>query len=178
MPAALAQVAIQRPSRLDPEWDRPVPGATAAAGLAGHEHDPVPQVDVGDLEAGQLREPQPAVQEQHDGRIPAGREVGPGAGGEQGTQVGIRQDRRLRIAWGRRPDPSRGVPIGLAFALEPPAEVPDSGEPSSGGVAGVALADLNQPASDVLALQLVRSDLGMVLGQPVGPGSAPRSDRP
>jgi hypothetical protein len=30
------------------------------------------------------------------------------------------------------------------------------------------LADLDQPASDVLALQLGRSDLGMVLGQPVG----------
>jgi hypothetical protein len=68
-----------------------MPGTTAAAGLAGHEDDPVSQVDVGGLEAGQLREPQSAVQEQHDdGRVPAGREVGPGAGGEQGPQVGIR----------------------------------------------------------------------------------------
>jgi hypothetical protein len=40
------------------------------------------------------------------------------------------------------------------------------GEPSSGGVAGVALADLDQPAPDVLAVQLGRPDLGMVLGQP------------
>jgi len=46
-------------------------------------HDPVAQVDVGDLEAGQLRQPQPAVQEQHDDRVvPPSREVPPGAGGE------------------------------------------------------------------------------------------------
>jgi hypothetical protein len=32
----------------------------------------------------------------------------------------------------------------------------------------VALADLDQPAPDVLAVQLGRPDLGMVLGQPVG----------
>jgi hypothetical protein len=32
----------------------------------------------------------------------------------------------------------------------------------------VALADLDQPAPHVLAVQLGRPDLGMVLGQPVG----------
>jgi hypothetical protein len=165
--ATLAQVAIQRPGRLDPKWDRPVPGTAAPARLAGHVHDPVPQVDVRDLEAGQLREPQPAVQEQHDdGRVPAGREVGPCTGGEQGPQVRIRQDRRLGIARSRCPDPGRGVVIGLA--LEPPAEVPHPGEPSSRRVAGAALADLDQPAPDVLAVQLGWPDLGVVLGQPVG----------
>jgi hypothetical protein len=46
--------------------------------------------------------------------------------------------------------------------------MPDPGEPSSGRVAGVALADLDQPAPDVLAVQLGRPDLWMVLGQPVG----------
>jgi hypothetical protein len=126
-----------------------VPGTAAPARLAGHEHDPVPQIDVGNLEAGQLREPQPTVQEQHDdGRVPAGREVGPGAGGDQGPQVGIRQHGCLGIAWGWCPDAGRGVLVGLALALEPAAEVPDPGEPSSGGVAGVAPADLDQPASD------------------------------
>jgi hypothetical protein len=69
---------------------------------------------------------------------------------------------------GRRPDPGGGVSVGLALALEPAAGVPDAGEPSSGRVAGVALADLDQPAPDVLAVQLGRPDLGMVLGQPVG----------
>jgi hypothetical protein len=54
-------------------------------------HDPVAQVDVGDLEAGQLRQPQAAVQEQHDdGVVPSGREVPPGAGGEQPAQLLIR----------------------------------------------------------------------------------------
>ena len=45
------------------------------------------------------------------------------------------------------------------------------GEPSSGGVGRVALADLDQPAPDVLAVQLGRPDLGMVLGQPAGQAS-------
>ena len=64
----------------------------------------------------------------------------------------------------RCPDPGGGVLVGLALALEPAAEVPDPGEPSAGRIAGVTLADLDQPASDVPAVQLGRPDLGMVLG--------------
>jgi hypothetical protein len=146
-----------------------VPGAAAPARLAGHEHDPVAQVHVGDLEAGQLRQPQPTVQEQHDDRrVPPGREVPPVAGGEQRAQVGIRQDRRLWVARGRRLDPGRGVLVGLALSLELAAEVSDPCEPSPGGVAGVAVPHLHQPAPDVLALQLGRPDLGAVLGEPAG----------
>jgi hypothetical protein len=52
--------------------------------------------------------------------------------------------------------PGGGIPVGLAFALEPAAEVPDPGEPSSGRIAGVVLADLDR-APDVLAVQLGRS---------------------
>jgi hypothetical protein len=133
---SLAQVSIQRPGRLDAEWDRPVPGTAAPARLAGDEHDPVPQVDVGDLEAG--------------------------------PQVGIRQDRRLGIARSGCPDPGRGVVIGLALAQQPAAAVPDPGEPPSGRVAGVSLPDLDQPAPDVLTVQLGRPHLGMALSQPVG----------
>jgi hypothetical protein len=57
MPAALAEVAIECPGRLDSERDRPVSGAAAPARLAGDVDDPVSQVDVGDLEAGQFRQP-------------------------------------------------------------------------------------------------------------------------
>jgi hypothetical protein len=45
-----------------------------------------------------------------------------------------------------------------SLALQPAAEMPDPGEPSSGRVAGVVLPDLAQPAPDVLAIQLGRPD--------------------
>jgi hypothetical protein len=169
MPPPLAEVAIQRTGGLDSERDRSVAGAAAPARLARYVHDSVAQVDVGDLEAGQLRQPEPAIQEQHDDRrVPARGEVGPGAGSEQRPQSLVRQHRSFRITWGRRSDPCRGVPVGLALALHPPAEVAHTGEPSSGRVAGEALADINQPPPDVLAVQLGRPDLGMVLSQPAG----------
>src|SRR4029450_12846199 len=60
------------------------------------------------------------------------------------------------------------VPVGLALALHPSAEMAHPGEPSSGCVAGVALADLDQPASDVLAVQVGGAGLRMVLSQPAG----------
>jgi hypothetical protein len=55
------------------------------------------------------------------------------------------EPRRLRIPRSRCPDAGRGVLVSLALALQSTAEVPDPGEPASGGVAGVALADLDQP---------------------------------
>jgi hypothetical protein len=103
--APLPEIAIQRPGRLHPERNRTMPRAAAPARLADHVHDTVPQVDVGDLEAGQLRQPEPTVQEQHDdGGIPAGGEVGSGAGGEQCAQLLVRQHRCLWITRCRRPD--------------------------------------------------------------------------
>jgi hypothetical protein len=86
----------------------------------------------------------------------------------RGPQVGIRQDRRLGITRGRCPDAGRGVLVGLTLALQPAADVPDAGEPSSGRAGRVALADLDQPASDVLAIQLGRPHFGMLLREPVG----------
>ena len=53
-----------------------MPRTAAPTRLPGDVHDPVPQIDVGDLEAGQLRQPQSAVQEQHDDRrVPAAAEI-------------------------------------------------------------------------------------------------------
>ncbi len=46
--------------------------------------------------------------------------------------------------------------------------MPDASEPPSGCVAGVALPDLDQPAADVLAIQLGRPYLRAVLNEPVG----------
>ena len=66
---------------------------------------------------------------------------------------------------GRRPDAGRGVLVGPRSGA---SGRPDPGEPASGRVAGVALADLDQPTPDVLAVKLGRADLGMVLGRPVG----------
>ena len=88
-PSRLAAIAEQwvrteefggrRPRRLHPEGNGAVPGTAAPAGLADHVHDSVMQVDVGDLEAGQLRQPQLAVQKQHDDRrVPPRREAGHG----------------------------------------------------------------------------------------------------
>jgi hypothetical protein len=101
MPPSLAEVTIQRSSCLDPQPDHPVSGAAAPARLAHHIHDSVAQVDVGHLEAGQLRQPEPAVQEQHDDAA-SRREVksGPDAGDEQGPQGLVGQHRSLRITWG------------------------------------------------------------------------------
>jgi hypothetical protein len=97
MPPPLAEVAIQRSGGLDSEWDRSVAGAAAPARLARYVQDSVAQVDVGDLEAGELRQPEPTVQEQHDDRrVPARGEVGPDAGGEQGAQGLVRQHRSFR----------------------------------------------------------------------------------
>jgi hypothetical protein len=59
MPPPLAEVAIQRPGGLDSEWDRSVAGAAAPARLARYVHDSVAQIDVGDLEDGELRQPEP-----------------------------------------------------------------------------------------------------------------------
>ena len=59
----------------------------------------------------------------------------------------VRQHRSFGITGSRRSDPCRGVPVGLALALHPSAEVAHPGEPSSRRVAGVALADLDQPAA-------------------------------
>jgi hypothetical protein len=76
------------------------------------------------------------------------------------AQIAIQRPGRL--------DPERDRSVGLALGLHPPAEVSDPGEPSSGRVAGVALADLDQLPPTVLALQLGRPNLGMVLSQPAG----------
>jgi hypothetical protein len=91
------------------------------------------------------------------------------------AQMGSRARRSASARTGVSGSPEAGVLIpAVAFWSASPSlwsqrqNVPDAGEPSSRGVAGVVLADLDQPASDVLALQLGRSDLGMVLGQPVG----------
>ena len=106
---------------------RPTPGVSSAVGCQGlatparsGPHGPGPgclgDAHRWDQDAGPVR----WIVGRHpdDGGVSPGRGVGPGAGGEQSTEVSIRQDRRLRVARGRRPDPGRGVPLGLQPAAE------------------------------------------------------------
>jgi hypothetical protein len=114
VPPALPQIPIKRPCRLHPEGNGPMPRLAAAARRADDVDDPVPQIDGGDLEAGQLRQPQPApaVQEEHDDRrFPPRGEVGPSAGCEQRAQ-GVSGS-----PGGGHPDSRRSVPVPHPHAV-------------------------------------------------------------
>ncbi len=67
----LAALLWVRPLTSGPAW----PGCASRPAASGRPrcprpreggHDPVPQIDIGDLEIGQLRQPQSTIQEQHD----------------------------------------------------------------------------------------------------------------
>ena len=104
---------------------RPTPGVSSAVGCQGlatparsGPHGPGPgclgDAHRWDQDAGPVR----WIVGRHpdDGGVSPGRGVGPGAGGEQSAQVLVRQHRRFRIAWCRRSDACRGVPLGLPSA--------------------------------------------------------------
>jgi hypothetical protein len=172
----LTEVPVQCPRRLYSERDGAVPRSRPARCLAFDEHHSVTEFNIGDLEAGQLGQPEPAVQQDHQDRcVAATDEAVSIARREQSAEVIEIEDRCLRVARCRGLDPRCGVAVGLAFSLEPTIEVPYASKSPPGRCGGPGLADVYQPAAHVVALQLKGPDLGVMVPEPVGkaPDRAP-----